>query len=116
MLQFAQDKIICDRRGRDCIEEAIGDSFNCSFSCEGLYADVQWSGAADRVESEEEKEWRRLIGRMDRDEEEMDKKKVLAMVEQYNRFKRGNIRHFRFASEESERIFGESLLIVKLCS
>ena len=116
MLQFAQDKIICDQSGRDCIEEAIGDSLNCSFSCEGLYADVQWSGAADRVESEEEKEWRRLIGRMDRDEEEMNKKKVLALVEQYNRFKRRNIRHFRFSSEENEGIFGESPLIVKLRS
>ena len=68
------------------------------------------------MESEEEKEWRMLNGRMDRDEEEMNKKKVLALVEQYNRFKRGNVRHFRFASEESEGIFGESLLIVKLRS
>ena len=51
------------------------------------------------MESEDEKEWRMLNGRMDRDEEEMNKKKVLALVEQYNRFKRGNIQHFRFASE-----------------
>ena len=68
------------------------------------------------MESEEEKEWRMLNGRMDRDEEEMNKKKVLALVEQYTRFKRRNIRHFRFASEESEGIFGESLFIVKVCS
>ena len=115
-MHTAQGKIICDQRGRDCIEEAIGDNFNCSLSCEGLYADVQWSGAAEKAESEDEKEWRMLNGRMDRDEEEMNKKKVLALVEQYNRFKKGNIRHFRFAPEEIEGIFGESLLIVKLCS
>ena len=59
------------------------------------------------MESEEEKEWRMLNGRMDRDEEEKNKEMVLALVKQYNRFKRRNIRYFRFASEESERIFGE---------
>ena len=68
------------------------------------------------MESEDEKEWRMLNGRMDRDEEELNKKKVLALVEQYNRFKRANLRHFRFSSQESEGIFGESLLIVKFYS
>ena len=32
----------CSPAGRDCIERNIIVSFNCSVSCEGIYADVQW--------------------------------------------------------------------------
>ena len=32
----------CSPAGRDCIERNTIVSFNCSVSCEGIYADVQW--------------------------------------------------------------------------
>ena len=41
---------MCSPIGRNCIEEAIGQDFNCSISCEGVYADVQWLGASDGEE------------------------------------------------------------------
>ena len=34
--------MICDPKGRDCIERNSFSGFNCSVSCEGIYADVQW--------------------------------------------------------------------------
>ena len=45
---------ICGPKGRDCIERNSSLSFNCSVSCEGVYADVQW--AKEPIEEEEEEE------------------------------------------------------------
>ena len=35
---------ICGPTGRDCIETNSTKSFNCSTTCEGIFADVQWVG------------------------------------------------------------------------
>ena len=32
-----QDDPMCNLKGRDCIEKAVGQDFNCSLSCEGMY-------------------------------------------------------------------------------
>ena len=39
---FLQDIEKCSPEGRDCIEINSIFSFNCSVSCKGVYADVQW--------------------------------------------------------------------------
>lgn len=36
---------ICNPNKRDCIEKNSGETFNCSTSCTGIYADVQWVGS-----------------------------------------------------------------------
>ena len=36
---------VCDANGRDCIEKNSAKTFNCTTSCSGLYADVQWVGS-----------------------------------------------------------------------
>ena len=59
-----QDDMVCGPTGRDCVEGSIGRDFNCSVTCEGIYADV----------------------------------KILALVNEYNAFKKRNVRHFRFNS------------------
>ena len=33
---------MCSPKGRDCIESNFTLTFNCSVSCVGVYADVQW--------------------------------------------------------------------------
>ena len=33
----------CSPKGRECIEKESSNSFNCRLSCEGIYADIQWS-------------------------------------------------------------------------
>ena len=37
-----QDMIKCTPKGRDCIEGHWTHSFNCSPTCEGIYAGIQW--------------------------------------------------------------------------
>ena len=77
------------------------------FFFEGMYVDVQWLGAPGGEEGTIEREWMRLNGRMDKEKEELNKKKILALVNEYNVFKRENVRHFMFDAEETEESFGE---------
>ena len=44
----------CGPKGRDCIEENATQSFNCSVSCEGIYADIEWmdEGMGKQMENE----------------------------------------------------------------
>ena len=37
-----QDMEKCSPEGRDCFERNFRHSFNCTVTCEGVYADVQW--------------------------------------------------------------------------
>ena len=36
---------VCNPNGRDCIQKNSAETFNCSTSCTGIYADVQWVGS-----------------------------------------------------------------------
>ena len=44
----------CSPKGRACIERNSTRSFNCSTTCEGIYADVQWVGK--KIEENEDGE------------------------------------------------------------
>ena len=44
----------CSPKGRDCIERHSTLSFNCTVSCDGVYADVQWVN--EQIEAGEELE------------------------------------------------------------
>ena len=102
---------MCSPTGRDCIEGAIGQDFNCSVSCEGIYADVQWLGVSDQMDEKVEDQWTMLNGKMEKDEEDLNKQKILALVNEYNAFKKGNVRHFRFNSiaEATKQSYGETI-------
>ena len=52
-----------------------------------------------------------LNGKMDRDEEEVNKKKILAIVDEYRNFKKRSVKHYRFnaESEDTPNSFGEFL-------
>ena len=36
---------ICGPEGRQCIQENSANTFNCSTTCQGIFADVQWDGS-----------------------------------------------------------------------
>ena len=59
--KFPQDMKKCSPEGRDCIDSKSAYTFNCSVSCEGIYADVQW---VENIEDEElvETELERRLG------------------------------------------------------
>ena len=136
-LPFHQDMEICGPKGRDCIERNSTKSFNCSTTCEGIYADVQWVGktieeemgdeeAEEAVETEfrgknDEKLLKRLAdlerkmnlveGALGEKGEEMDKEKYKMLIAEYRKFKTKNVRHFRFNSGENTSAFGKFLIL-----
>ena len=113
-----QDDLVCSPTGRDCIEGAIGQDFNCSVSCEGIYADVQWLGVSDGqkgkgatvddVEQQDVEGQRGFLYRLSSYEENLNRKKISAVVNEYNAFKKRNVRHFRFNAEATNQSYGKA--------
>ena len=123
---------ICDPKGRDCIERNFAKSFNCSTTCEGIYANVWWVAEnidEDMVESENAGETEpkkemgdelqrriaaleRRLGKMENvvgeRGEEMDKDKYKRLISEYQNFKTMNVRHFRLNSDAVLSDFGNS--------
>ena len=132
-LFFLQDLEICGPTGRDCIERNSTKSFNCSTTCEGIYADVQWVGKKiaemedeEAVEIEfkgknDEKLMKRLAhlerkmklmeGALGEKGEELDKEKYKMLIAEYRKFKTKNVRHYRFNSGENSSAFGKFLIL-----
>ena len=46
--------VICDAKGRDCIEKDSLRTFNCSTTCVGIYADLQWAGTTLKEDTDDE--------------------------------------------------------------
>ena len=46
--------MICDLKGRDCIEKNSQKTFHCNTTCVGIYADVEWVNRDIEVEANEE--------------------------------------------------------------
>ena len=123
-----QDLKKCNPEGRDCIERNSILSFNCSVTCVGIYADVQWvedkigDDLGDELEVETNKKfeddlekeiYQRLIDlerKMDcrnaEKGEEMDKEKFKMLIKEYQKFKVNNIRHVRFNAASNSANFG----------
>ena len=110
---------ICSPEGRDCIENNSTSTFNCSFACEGIYADVEWvenvveGMEEESVQDEVEKKLngmytpvptmivyeslkREMIKGKKRDG--LDRQKFKKLMSEYNQFKRNQVQHFRFDS------------------
>ena len=71
----------CGPGGRDCIETNSAETFNCSMTCEGMYADISRKGSKLK--------------------NEMDKEKYLELSSEYQNFKREYVKHFEFSSATS---------------
>ena len=128
---------VCNPRGRDCIEKNSAKTFNCSTTCVGIYADVQWVGNIIEEKTDEdskedigsdrddvlEKMQRRLAelerkmekvfeeGAIGQKGEEMDKEKYKSLVAEYRKLKSKNVKHFRFSSVRTSSAFGEFVLL-----
>ena len=126
-LAFCQDLEICGPKGRDCIEKNSAKNFNCSSTCEGIYADVQWVGKKIEGEMEDTeaeavierkigKEVYKQIAELKKEIkllkisgegkwEELDKEKYKLLIAEYRKFKSKNVRHFRFNSGAIKHAF-----------
>ena len=120
-------------KGRDCIEKNSSLDFNCSSTCDGLYADVQWVDEETEDVPEEDMvemtfkgmpgddlqrfmlsrivEIERKMESMKRGSgekgEKLDREKYRMMVMEYREFKRKNMRHFMFNSGANSSSFGK---------
>ena len=127
----------CNPEGRDCIEKNSILSFNCSVTCKGLYADVQWM--EDRLDEdlgdqqevrmigtvgdELQKEMHQRLVALERKMkssnggkgEEMDREKKRMLIKEYKKFKRDNTRHITFNSVAESTKFGESFFFPTAC-
>ena len=88
---FLQDMKICDPEGRDRIEEKSAQTFNCSLSCVGMYADIAWKDEQLK--------------------DEKDKDKYSTLSSQYHNFKKEHVTHFRFSSEASSSMYGKQIVM-----
>ena len=129
---FLQDLELCSPKGRDCIERNSTQSFNCSTTCEGIYADVQWVGKKIEEDVEDEDEAEAAVERKMKEEvgeelaklvyrqlkkevellksngqekgEELDKEKYKMLIETETKI----VKHFRFNSASDSSSFGKS--------
>ena len=83
----------CGPEGRDCIAKNSAETFNCSMTCEGMYADTNWKTAEMK--------------------NEMDKEKYAEMSSEYVNFKREFVKHFEFTSATPSSMFGKQILLCK---
>ena len=126
---------ICDPMGRNCIETNSAETFNCSTSCTGIYADVQWVGSDIEEElkddTDELGDWKGKVGddmrfalieremklmRKDFGEivkstfgkgvEEQDRKKYRRLISEYRKFKTRSVKHFRFNNGSDFSAYG----------
>ena len=96
---FSQGMDVCGLKGRDCIEKNSAKTYNCSTTCEGIYADVQWR----EMLLEGEQLQRDGQGKM----EKVDKEKYKMLVAEYRRFKAENVKHFRLSAKAISSAFGK---------
>ena len=117
---FPQEMRKCSPEGRDCIEKKATSTFNCSFACEGMYADVQW--VENSVEEPVEDELERKLNEMYAVESTMLVFEILKrelikggkkgqqfkkLVSEYEQFKKIQVQHFRFDSTTPSTSFGK---------
>ena len=93
----------CDPKGRNCIEKHSTLVFNCSLTCEGIFADTVHLGL-DKVERNMKDSFNNI------NVAELDEKKFKKLVSEYKNFKKKNCQHFRFNSEANLTLFGCCLL------
>ena len=117
----------CSPKGRDCFERNFFHTFNCSATCEGVYADVQWED--DPIMNEEdvreemetldkklmrtykmypnlERKMKLMIGNKVKMGEEIDKEKFRKLISEYKKFKMENVRHIKFHPNATSNMFG----------
>ena len=79
----------CGPEGRDCIEQNSAETFNCSMTCDGMYADINWKD-----------------GKM---KDEKDREKYTMLESEYQNFKKERVKHFRFSPLSFESNFGKQI-------
>ena len=131
---FLQDKENCDSKGRDCIKRKSAQTFNCNTTCQGIYADVQWSDewieeevlkkdvgvrsrdAGEKCNDERFKEMKMMYDELKNKMElmkgmigckgnKMEKEKYLEIISEY-KIKKQIVQHFKITFAANLTAFG----------
>ena len=129
---------ICDAKGRDCIEKNSPETFNCSTTCSGIYADVQWVGSDIEEEIRDEtievgelnkravddmmqsfhtlkRELEREIKLIKKDigkgVDEQDKKIYKRLIADYRKFKTRNVKYYYFNNAAHLSSYGRGYVV-----
>ena len=86
-MDFEQDMKKCTPEGRDCINKRSTESFNCSPTCEGVYADVQCTE--------------------EREPEDKKQSQIARVIKEYEKYKRQKVQHFVFNTSAESTAFGK---------
>ena len=87
-MDFQQDmQQKCSPEGRDCIKKHSTETFNCSTTCEGIYADVQCTE--------------------EREPDEIKTLKITKLIAQYEKYKKQKVQHFVFDASANLTAFGK---------
>ena len=103
----------CSPKGRDCIETKSTQRFNCSLTCEGMHADVEW--VEDKVMSDLERRGNSKKGFETEKENTQNLRHFSSMIDEYRRFKKGLFSSFNFNANATLTQFGMFSFLVKEC-
>ena len=81
-----------------------------------MYADVEWVEDVVGEGKEKEQALFRLMGKIERKQQEENKKKIQRLIDNYNLFKTRNVQHFRFNASLNLSSFGKVFVIVQVIS
>ena len=98
----------CDPNGRDCIESKHQEKFNCSVSCEGLYADKHREDKVNLRPCEKTSDSSEKL-RETSDGEGRTSKQLIRMVKEYKRFKKTLVQIFDFNPSDAQAKYGEAI-------
>ena len=85
---------VCDEKGRDCIERSSTNTYNCSTTCVGIYADVQQEDVGLKGGAADSEQYKILVA-------------------EYRKFKENNVKHFKFNLSANSKEFGELSIHVR---
>ena len=103
----------CDPNGRDCIESKHQERFNCSVSCEGLYADGHRGDKVNLRPCEKISDSSEMLCETS-DGDDRTSKQLMRMVKEYKRFKKTLVQIFDFNSSDTQAKYGEAIFSINL--
>ena len=92
---------MCDQKGRSCIEQWAGQSFNCSVACDGIFVDIEWEEDENLFTGEEGSTNydEGMNGKGKHKGDLLNRNMFARLVEEYVAFKRNHVQHFRYDAE-----------------
>ena len=84
---------------QDCLEKFASKTFNCSVSCAGIYADVEW------IDEDVLKEKKKTGNGV-----ELNRKKMLQIIQEYQEKKAKFVKNLVFKADRNYHFFGRFML------